>query len=74
MTDARSTPMDSELAALVDRHSAELQAMKDRPASFDRLVDTVSRQYNELVEFARCARSESERIPNCPRCGYPEVE
>lgn len=72
-----ATPMDSELAALVDRHSAELQAMKDRPASFDRLVDTVSRQYNELVEFARCARSESAPIDMvlfCPKCAFQHVD
>lgn len=47
--------------ALVERHRVALQEMKDRPASFDRLIDLVTQQYAEMLELARRGGDDTTR-------------
>lgn len=50
---------------LFDKHSAEMQAAKDKPASFDRLVDMVTTHYEQMFQLAvelEAARPEARPI------------
>lgn len=47
---------------VIDCHSAELQTLKDKPASFDRIVEMTARHYEELVTFSNQQRNDYEEV------------